>query len=78
MRKVILQIMLEPSETSIAGVRRKLKLKSRQIDADFGVRLVRKEQKEYAVRVDADVAQRVRGESAATSEPGDIRVALVH
>jgi hypothetical protein len=78
MRKVILQIELEPEEASIAGVRRKLRLKPRQIDADFGVRALRKAEKQYAVRVDADVAQKARGEGLTSPQRHDARVALVH
>ena len=78
MRKVILQVELEPEEASISGVRRKLKLKARQIDADFGVRQLRKTGKQYAVRVDADVAQKARGEDVTSPPRHDVRVALVH
>lgn len=81
MRKVILQIQLKPSEASIKGVRRKLGLKAAQIDRDFGVPVVRPDQELYAVRVDVDVAQRLRGDEGRTPAPaasGDVRVALVH
>jgi hypothetical protein len=78
MRKVILALELAPSEASVSAVRKKLGLRARQIDAKFGVRPVREERNEYAIRVDADVAQRVRGEDARSSERRDVRVALVH
>lgn len=78
MRKVILQVELEPEEASVKGVRRKLNLKPRQIDAEFGVRALRKGEKQYAVRVDADVAQRARGEGMDSPKRRDVRVALVH
>jgi hypothetical protein len=78
MRKVILAVELKPEEASVTGVRRKLRLKARQIDADFGVRPVREERGEYAVRVDADVAQRLRGEDQRSDDHAGVRVALVH
>ena len=78
MRKVILQVELQPSEASLSGVRTKLGLDSTQIDAEYGVRAVRPEQNVYVVRVDADVAREVRGEAATPPAAGDVRVALVH
>jgi len=79
MRKVILQIELKASEATVPGVRRKLGLSARQIDPRFGVAAVRPERNLYAVRVDADVAETVRGEKKpAPQDTSDARVALVH
>lgn len=78
MRKVFLQIELHPEEASVKGVRAKLSLKPKQIDPAYGVRQLRPNQKQYVVRVDADVAQRVRGVVDQPRESGDVRVALVH
>jgi hypothetical protein len=78
MRKVILQIGLEPAEASVTQVRQKLSLRPEQIDPDFGVRKLRPDQNQYAVRVDADVAQAIRGESTKQPSGGRVSVALVH
>ena len=78
MRKVILQVELQPEEASLTGVRAKLGLDPQQIDDEYGVRPIRPEQNQYVVRVDADVAREARGEAAAPPAAGDVRVALVH
>lgn len=78
MRKVILQVELEPREASVSGVRRKLGLKPAQIDESFGVKQLRPGRNEYSVRVTADVAQAVRGERSRTPQGGEVSVALVH
>jgi hypothetical protein len=78
MRRVILQIQLDPAQASVDHVRQVLGLRADQIDAAFGVRRLRADQNEYAVRVDADVAQTVRGESTKKPAGGQVSVALVH
>lgn len=78
MRRVILQIQLDPSRSSVDDVRQMLGLRDDQIDAAFGVRRLRAGENDYAVRVDADVAQAVRGESTRKPAGGRVAVALVH
>jgi hypothetical protein len=81
MPKVILQLRLAPEDVSVGAVRRHLGITSRQIDKRFGVVRVRPNEDLYAVRVDADVAQRVRAEQAGRAgsrAATDVRVALVH
>jgi hypothetical protein len=78
MRRVILQIELDPTQASVDHVRQMLGLGADQIDAAFGVRQLRADENEYAVRVDADVAQTVRGESTQKPAGGHVAVALVH
>ena len=79
--KVILQIQLPAGETSLASVRKRLGIRATQIDPLFGVKQLRPDGDQYAVRVDADVAQRVRGEDArpapAAGARKDVRVTLV-
>lgn len=78
MLKVILEVELQPSEATVAGVRRKLRLKRSQIDADFGVQRLRPGKNDYAIRIDADVAEQIRGEQAAAPAGHRVSVALVH
>jgi hypothetical protein len=81
MHKVILELPLAPQETTVKAVRDKLALHSNQIDRKFGVRPVRPAERVYAVRVDADVAERVRGEDrrgGASAPADDVQIALVH
>ena len=78
MRKVILQVELDPHEASVSGVQLKLDLEPEQIDASFGVKQLRPGQNAYAIRVDADVAEAVRGERSETPQSGEVSVALVH
>jgi len=79
MRKVILQLRLDPANASVDRVRKELKLRPGQIDSGFGVANVRSKDNIYAVKVDADVAARVRGDRGkyARSLP-DTRISLVH
>ena len=77
-RKVILQLELEPRDVSVDAVRKKLHIDACQIDESFGVKQIRPDQNKYVVRVDADIAQALRGESAGTPEGGQVSVALVH
>lgn len=77
MRKVILKLELTPQEASMKGVRRKLGIQAKQIDAGFGVTPLRRDENLYAVRVDADVAESVRGERRLPRAGGDVRVTLV-
>ncbi|HEX8101113.1 MAG TPA: hypothetical protein VF533_00735 [Solirubrobacteraceae bacterium] len=82
MHKVILQLQLDPDDRSIKAIRRKLRLAASQIDRKFGIQPVRPEERLYAVRVDADVAERVHGENRShdttTPDSDDVPVALVH
>jgi hypothetical protein len=80
MRKVILQLELDPRDASIKGILRKLRIEEQQIDLDFGVRVVRQERNVYAIRIDADVAAGVRAEHGAAhpASAGDVQVSLVH
>jgi hypothetical protein len=79
MRKVILQLELDPRDASIKGVQRKLGIKKQQLDLDFGVPIVRKDPNVYAIRVDADVAADVRAERGGRpASPDGVRVSLVN
>jgi hypothetical protein len=78
MRKVILQLQLPPDEATISSVRRKLHLAPDQIDAEFGVRRVRPPHDVFAVKVDSDVAAKLRGERRAAPGGRDVKVTLVH
>jgi hypothetical protein len=57
----MLTLTLDPAETSVEQVRRRLGLEPGQLDADFGVVEVDPAQHKYAVLVDGQVAARLRG-----------------
>ena len=74
MHKVLLQLKLDPVDASLAGVRRRLHLRADQIDKSFGLLDVRPKDGLYAVKVDVDVANRVRGSDSVQSVDANPRV----
>ncbi len=80
MPKVILQLQLDPKNASLEHVQRGLQLKPGQIDTSFGVRPVPKRENLFAIKIDADVAGRVReqGRVRRSGRLPDTRVALIN
>ena len=64
MAKLLLTLHLAAEEATLARVKARLDIDSRDIDADFGVVCVSPEQDLYAVLVEEEVAGRLTGHEA--------------